>query len=95
MKLFAVISSILFSSSNAQTTDLPDTTIARSTLGTTIETETVIPGITCFSCHERDMTSCLANGSVVACQLNEETCQLTMRKRLGEVEQVIFIGFIK
>ena len=44
--------------------------------------------LSCFTCHEANVGACAANGTVVQCQDNEESCQLTMRRRDGEVEQV-------
>ena len=44
--------------------------------------------LSCFTCHDADVGACAANGTVVQCQENEQSCELTMRRRDGDVEQV-------
>merc|ERR1711937_539327 len=47
---------------------------------------TAVFGLECLTCHGRDQGDCEANGRIVTCQDNEETCQVTTRHRDGASE---------
>ena len=47
--------------------------------------------LSCFTCHSESTSLCATNGTVVECSDNAQSCQITMRKRAGEVEQVRLI----
>ena len=42
----------------------------------------------CFSCRGNDFDDCVARGSYLECQPNEEVCQVSLRKRNGVIEKV-------
>ena len=46
--------------------------------------------ISCFTCASDSTANCAADGAVQVCADNAQSCQITMRRRAGDVEQVIF-----
>ncbi|CAG5106341.1 Oidioi.mRNA.OKI2018_I69.chr1.g2799.t1.cds [Oikopleura dioica] len=44
--------------------------------------------LSCWTCHAYSMADCNAQGSLVACQSNQESCELEIRERQGKTEQI-------
>merc|ERR1712037_845580 len=45
--------------------------------------------LSCWTCHAYSMADCNAQGSLVACQSNQESCELEIRERQGKTEQIL------